>query len=297
MQSLKNCPGCDNRKRNVDKAGLCLLKRASDGLLARCSGEWSQDKLFYLQRYLDIVTTSMRKRWALCYVDLFAGPGKCIVRPEGIDIDGSPLCALQLRHTFDRYFFVDISKENTECLQKRIQNLSISPHGTFLVQDCNKAIPVISEQLGPNFLTVAFMDPTGFQLDFASIETLVRNRRVDLIINFPYRALQRVIPRALSARSSELDRFFGGRNWRTVCQEAKQQGNDPAYALMKHYKEKLLELGYIEDASPSGDISVQSSIGYLYSLICMSKHALGKKFWGKIQITNRHGQQKLFPVN
>ncbi len=53
-----------------------------DGLLARESGEWVKEKLFYIQMYIDIFETAMRqKSWRRrVYIDLFSGPGKCIIR-------------------------------------------------------------------------------------------------------------------------------------------------------------------------------------------------------------------------
>ena len=54
----------------------------SDGLVARDSGVWAKEKLYYLEHYLDIFSVGMNKKWAgkLYYVDLFAGPGKCRIR-------------------------------------------------------------------------------------------------------------------------------------------------------------------------------------------------------------------------
>ena len=49
-----------------------------DGLSARTFGKWTTVKLDYLQRYIDLIETSMRsKPWcARCYIDLFSGTGK-----------------------------------------------------------------------------------------------------------------------------------------------------------------------------------------------------------------------------
>jgi hypothetical protein len=55
---------------------------ASDGFIARDSGAWAKEKLYYLERYLDIVSVGMKKKWAgrLYYANLLAGPGKCRTR-------------------------------------------------------------------------------------------------------------------------------------------------------------------------------------------------------------------------
>ncbi len=79
----------------------------SDRLPVRDSGVWAGEKLYYLERYLDIVSVGMKNRWAgkLYYVDLFAGPGKCLIRETRKEIDGSPLIALKFN--FAKYFFVE----------------------------------------------------------------------------------------------------------------------------------------------------------------------------------------------
>lgn len=80
----------------------------SDGLVVKDSGVWAKEKLYYLERYLDIVSVGMKKKWAgkLYYVDLFAGPGKCLIRgTNNEEVDGSPLIALKFN--FAKYFFVE----------------------------------------------------------------------------------------------------------------------------------------------------------------------------------------------
>ena len=70
------CIAC---KRN-EEDGLCQKRAADDGLPMRCVGPWSQEKHYYLKRYIDIFTTGMRGKFVLNYVDLFCGPGVCCDR-------------------------------------------------------------------------------------------------------------------------------------------------------------------------------------------------------------------------
>lgn len=55
---------------------------ASDGLPARPTGAWVHDKKYYLERYLSIFTKGVGRKWngKLCYVDLFSGPGRSVIR-------------------------------------------------------------------------------------------------------------------------------------------------------------------------------------------------------------------------
>ena len=55
---------------------LELPQPQDDGLYIPEVGEWSSDKHYYLGRYMDAFTTSMRDKWqGLHYIDLFAGAG------------------------------------------------------------------------------------------------------------------------------------------------------------------------------------------------------------------------------
>ena len=77
-----------------------------DGLPMRESGPWVAEKLDYLKRYIDVFETSMRRKWPRrYYIDLFAGPGKCICRGTKVIYLGSPLLALTTKHPFTGYFF------------------------------------------------------------------------------------------------------------------------------------------------------------------------------------------------
>ena len=74
-----------------------------DGLYIPTVGEWSRDKHYFLARYIDAFTTSMKKKnWSgLHYIDLFAGAGiERLQTSKELDW-GSPLIAAYTPHTFD----------------------------------------------------------------------------------------------------------------------------------------------------------------------------------------------------
>ena len=93
-----------------------------DGLVARDSGIWVEEKLYYLGRYLKIFSVGMSKKWAdkLYYVDLFTGPGRCLIRGTQKEIDGSPLIAL-LGFNFAKYFFFEADRPCHEALEERVK--------------------------------------------------------------------------------------------------------------------------------------------------------------------------------
>ncbi len=98
-----------------------------DGLALRESGDWAQDKLFYVKHYIDTFEKSMRgKPWrARIYIDLFAGPGKCIDRDTHDYFLGSPLLALTTEFPFTDYFFIDMDGPSLEALEIRSQKTGV----------------------------------------------------------------------------------------------------------------------------------------------------------------------------
>ena len=87
------------------------LIQASDGLPARRTGPWAKDKLLNLDRYAQMVTTAIKGKFAegLIYVDLMAGPGRCVdVRSRvSSEFSGSTLIALDTRYPFNRVIAVE----------------------------------------------------------------------------------------------------------------------------------------------------------------------------------------------
>src|ERR1700693_3897503 len=131
----------------------CAL--ASDGLPARPTGPWVHEKKFYLERYLSIFTRGVSRKWdgKLCYVDLFSGPGRSIIRTTGEEVDGSPLVAL--KEELAHYVFVDVP-EVLDTLRRRIEGHPKAGIISLIEGDCNKVIAGVLRASPPDHLTLAF---------------------------------------------------------------------------------------------------------------------------------------------
>ncbi len=182
MTSL-TCKNCDHEKNSQD--GICTIKIANDGIPIRCVGGWSKEKLYYLKKYVDTFTTSMRNKWKgeIYYIDLFAGPGKCIVRDNEEEIDGSPLISLNTKYPFKEYYFVDMNLDACAALEERCREHKYIERIRIINDDCNKAVHDIIDNIPKRSLSLAFIDPTGLEPKFQTIEKLAQ-RKVDLIIIF-----------------------------------------------------------------------------------------------------------------
>jgi hypothetical protein len=56
----------------------------------RCVGGWSYDKIYRLVKYFGIFASGMKNAWkGLNYVEICSGPGRCIIRDQRTEMDGT----------------------------------------------------------------------------------------------------------------------------------------------------------------------------------------------------------------
>jgi spore photoproduct lyase len=292
------CKGCDYRKNSAE--GICNIKKASDGFPLRCVGLWSKDKYFYLKRYLEIFTTSMRKQWELCYIDLFAGCGKCRIRENAEEIDGSALISLSIKYPFKKYIFAELEQNTVDILYSRTKTLPYQDRISIIQGDCNEKIEEIINEIPKGSLCLAVIDPTGLHIKFDTLKKLTQNRRIDLVITFPEGMdIKRNLSKYIRQSSSILDGFIGDADWRQLFPKDKKGLAELTsvkieHSLIGYYRNSLNKIEYKEIKS-GDEILIRSSQKNLplYYLLFASKHPLGHKFWEKISNISPTGQMKL----
>ena len=265
---------------------------ASDGLPARTTGPWVLDKKHYLERYLDIFSRGVARKWAgkLSYVDLFSGPGRSIVRSSHEEVEGSPL--LSLKYNFARYVFVDVP-DVLFSLEKRLSSHPKLPQISLIEGDCNAVIDKVLKVLPPNHLTLVFIDPTGLQIQFRTIQRLVHNRKVDLLMTIQFgMGIRMNLPLYAQTEGAALSDFLGNAGWR----EDLRAGGSPsqiARRILNRYVQQLRDLGY--DTVQDREIEVRSDESnlLLYFMVLASRHPLGKDFWRKATQIGPSGQRVL----
>ena len=258
-----------------------------DGLYIPTVGEWSRDKHYFLRRYIDAFTTSMKsKKWAgLHYIDLFACAG--IERLEDSNqLDwGSPMIAAKAPHPFDRLHLCEKSKRNYNALKSRIDE--IRPDSQVLHGDANKKIHEIVKEIPQGTLSLAFLDPYGLHLDFKTLSAL-SNIRADLIIFFPDHldALRNWEKSYLNNPNSNLDRCLGsGADWRSILNKTPQ--NRLAEVLRELYVSQIKSLRYTEFEYER----IRMKSHPLYILIFCSRHPFAANLWRGISGKKPNGQR------
>ncbi len=260
-------------------------RRASDGLPARVSGPWAEDKLEALSRYSHIVLRAVKDKWeGLCYLDLLAGGGKCILRGSDREFDGSPLLALECTDPpFSSVVLVESDRRLCEAL--RIRTASARDRTAIIEGDCNAsdAIAAIRGAVPARALSIVFVDNLGLDVTLSTISRVVAGRAMDLVVTFQVSDLKRNAGLALSntTEAARWDGFFGTRNWRRVISdfEAKRiAAPDLGAALGDFYSERLAKVGYSVRGQMNRPMANTKGAA-LYRVMLFSKHPLARKLF------------------
>ena len=281
-------PGAPDLKRED------YVKSPSDNLPARVVGDWSKDKHYYLKRYIEIFELGVHKKWASrAYIDLFAGPGMCMLRESGQFTDGSPLIALKVTPPFTQYFFSDLDPTAVAALDKRCEPFRDRARITIFPKDYDAAASDIAAKIDSKTICLAFLDPTGLDLKFGALKRLTTGKNMDLIINFSYGMdMKRNIETYSRQDQSKMDDFFDGDKWRLIYERNLKNPNKLTDDLLGLYRAKLAGIGY--KMEPDQAVAIKNSRNVqMYALLFASKHPTGNRFWKKIKQIESNKQRGL----
>lgn len=247
----------------------------SDNLPVRPSGPWIDTKHKLLTYYANMFATGMKNKWASrVYLELFSGPGKCLIRDTQREDLGSPLKVID--HEFTKFIFTEMSAPAAEALASRIEPFANSKNTEIWCGDCAEAIKHI--RIPERSLTFAFIDPTGIgHAPFSLIETLRQKTRCDLLINVQHGMgikmnVHQYTPDA--GEESALTQFLGHDGWKKL---PRHNAKEFFIGVLDLYKEQLDKLGF---GFTGREVLIPNRQGSaLYLLLFASGHPLGKKFW------------------
>ena len=267
------------------------LTTASDGLLALSVAEHAKDKEFRLRNIAGIFAVAMHKKWPekLYYVDPFCGPGQCIVRNSGEELEGSPLIASKVPFTY--YYFADDNGHCIEALRSRLLGQSMTGKlpryftgmADQTIDEILKFLPPKQESLG-----LAFLDPWAWDFSFKSLQKLTEGRRLDILINFNIGYMKR----NWAEESATMDSFLNLETDHREFFASGTRGVPDTRTLLDHYEKQLRDIGYqhIADDRPV----TNSNNTPLYHMIFGSKHKLGKRLRDEVSRKTVTGQMELF---
>lgn len=273
-----------------------LPRTGSDGLPVRKSGRWAREKLHFAGRYMGIFNAGMQRQWReRAYVDLMAGPGRCVDQ-QG-EFDGSTLLAVRCQPGFTHLVAVERHAGLAQALRTRLHEVR-PRQAEVIVGDCNDAVVVARVRASiPRTLTFVFVDLLGMEVSFDTLADLTHERRMDLLFTYQESDLTRNARRAMDgADGPRWDRFFGTPDWRNVIRSV-ERGLHPhrtvKHALMDFYARRLGTIGY-QHVEVLAEPVRNDRRAPLYRPVFASKHGRGSDFWRKISAQPPDAQPHLF---
>lgn len=295
---MRNCNQED--RTSITEEGICKkVSSVIDENIVRCVGAWSDEKIHWLTRYFSIFTIGMRKKWNLNYIEICCGPGRCIIRESGQEIDGTSLAIINhdFFDSFKKAIFIDNNSDSIRVLNKRIQDLGKYAIAEGVVGDYNDidGIKRILSDMPSRCLNLVFIDPTDCGIPFTLIEAISDSLvTADFIINVAMGTdLTRNIRQAiLEPRYNKVKkkyaRFLGSPDYfkrREVIAAAKSNNQRRMRSLfMEEYKKNLSAIGYLHTDT--------EGVEHYYELLFASKNYRGLDFWRKAQKIEPSGQKR-----
>jgi len=196
-------------------------------------GDWTEQKLVILEKYLAAYNTALKKQsFTRVYVDAFAGTGYRENRQKEFGVDdlfeetrqdepqrflkGSAKRALEVKPPFDKYIFVESDPGNVEALERLRQEHEDKAAIIDIVQDDanNFVRQYCSSEDWRSVRAVLFLDPFATQVEWRTIEAVATTRAVDVWILFPLMAVNRLLAKDPNkACRPRLDTLFGTPDW------------------------------------------------------------------------------------
>lgn len=261
-----------------------------DGLVARPSQGYALEKLFYIDRYMDMFATATSRSFKFrCYVDLLAGPGR--IEVGGIHYPGSPV--LSADSPFTHRVFVEADPELASALKQRVDPACVIEGDSNSSGVINRLRDKIE---GPDMISLIFVDNLGTDVLFETIRRLTDDRDVDLMIVHQVSDITRNVKAAFHGEHSQerFDQYFGSTQWRSVISPLIDRNASPeamSGALLEHYRIRLATLGY--DHSSATATIRNSRHAAQYRVLLASRHPLGEQLFKKAAEIDPYGQRTL----
>jgi three-Cys-motif partner protein len=210
----------------------------SQGKPHRFGGDWTDQKLDVVQRYLQSYTTALKNQpFRKLYIDAFAGTGYREARGSEVAdngqgllfpdlaeeepqrlLDGSARRALKSQPTFDEYHFIERSPSRCQQLDSLKTEFSELTDRISVQQgEANTVIRELCRQDWTRRRAVLFLDPYGMQVDWTTVEAAAKTHAIDLWLLFPLGiGVNRLLTRSGEIPATwrtRLNQFLGTEDW------------------------------------------------------------------------------------
>lgn len=294
--------GCNKEMRKrVAENDLCrLVSSVVDNLSVRCVGEWAEQKIYLLYQYFGIFAKGMKNKWPeINYIEICSGPGRCINRNGGIEIDGTALSIVKhpaFQHVHRALFF-DYSPQVVSVLNERIKSLHLV-NAKAIQADYNQSdalCAILSTECSKDrSLNLILLDPTDCSVPFDLIKHIkLTLKNVDFIINVATGTdFTRNVPMAFNDthRAMKYEKFLDDTTFFSRSDNIKLCAQKKYDQLRNNFREtyqnSMRRIGYTYFRV--------TPIEHYYDILFAAGHQKAIEFWDKAQAVKFDGQRSLF---
>jgi three-Cys-motif partner protein len=257
-----------------------------DGLKTTSIRRWALDKYELVSLYSRLFSTGMKRKWPVrTYIDLYAGSGFSEIDDTKQIYWGSPLLALGVPDSFDKYIFCERDPGSLQALRERVTRLFPKADVSFVDGDCDERIDEVGSQIpsGQGVLSFCFADPFDLSIRFTTVQRLAVHRVDFLFVLALNMDAHRNASHYASPNNRKIDQFLGLANWRPIWQEAESNGVPFARFLAELFSKQMESISYLP--VPFHQMKqVRSDVKNLplYHLALFSRHQLAFGFWGQV---------------
>jgi three-Cys-motif partner protein len=264
-----------------------------DNLPLLCVGEWAEEKIERVKRYVDITGPTRRKfiegSGGATYIDLFSGPGKARVKLTERTLPGCVLTAAESaaerRAMFTEFHIGDARQDWIHSTSKRLNNFNANLK-TY-AGPARETAKLVRDRLNPFGLHFVLLDPYNLaNLDFSIFVTLGKLKRVDFLVHVSLMELQRNLTLYENSEApSALDAFAPG--WKDTTEHLLPQ-KERRRRVLKHWQSMLEDMGFEVGQQ---ELVRGSKNQNLYLLAFASRDPQALRFWDEIR--NVSSQRRL----
>lgn len=214
----------------------------------RFGGNWTEQKLECVSKYLRAYTTIMSKQpFHFAYIDAFAGTGyREMENEEDIDelmfpdlvsdevtsfYEGSVHNALEVKPPFGKYVFIEKNANRHAELEELREEFLLKPEFSEDMIECvrGEANEYLKDSCQKNWKShraLVFLDPYGMQVEWKTIESIADTQAIDLWILFPLGTVNRLLKKDGEIRPplrARLDLLFGEHGWYDAFYQSAKQ--------------------------------------------------------------------------
>jgi three-Cys-motif partner protein len=258
-----------------------------DGLITVEIGNWGEDKYRLLHLYAQIFSVSMTGKWdCRVYIDLFAGSGRSRIKGTNRIVAGSPLVALSVDPSFDRYVFCEKDPDMLSALEKRVARDYPAAKAQFLLGDANEVVMDILNKIPQHkkdfrVLSFCFVDPFNLKdLAFDTIDRLSTKFVDFMVLIATDMDAARNVATYLLPQNEVVERFLGVADWRSEWLAARSDGQSFSSYLMNRFSRQMEARRYIRVRVDETKLvrSTEKNLP-LYRLALFARHPVAKRLW------------------